>query len=186
MKRRVALRNLAVISAGLTFFPACVNRLKLSLNDQGALQFSSDQSSWLMSMSEAICPKGARSFTNFEPFPDFVAKMVLHSKSEDDVKSFVSGYNACTAEIQKRSERSIENITAEEVVSYFEEILNVSNAPSELSEEEAEIWNTQKSFCQDLRGLSIWHLTTSKEYQEEVLNYQLVPSKYEACIPNLI
>ena len=183
MRRRKAIRNIGIISAGLALLPSCGDRLLLAQVGEKAITFSDQQQIWLNALSEAILPKSDLTLTTYEPFPDFISKMITHLDQPEEQISFGHGYNNCTEEIRKLYNSNVEKITPEEIIDYFQSLLNQEDEQLDLDTEEGIKLRDTRYFSKKMRDLSIWHLKTSKEYQEEILEYKLIPDQWESCIP---
>jgi hypothetical protein len=183
MKRRSALKGLSALAIGVTLFPSCSDQLALDPNITEGLIFSEKQSMWIETISDAILPKEGLNLTAFETFPEFVSKMIPFEKPAEDQIAFVRGYNNCTDEIREMFTSNIDKVGPEQIIEYFGDILNHVSEVRIEDAEEAQIIADKSFFCKELRSLSIRHLTSSKEYQEGILEYQLVPGFYNACVP---
>jgi len=183
MKRRTAIKGLSTIAIGISLFSSCSDNLNLEHNISEGIQLNKDQGLWIESISDAILPKEGLQQTTFETFPEFVSKMIPFEKSAEDQKTFVAGYNLCTEDIKKMFESNVTKVTSVQIIEYFDNVLNnnteVKNDNPEVDQQRGD----KLAFCKEIRSLSIRHLTSSKEYQEEVLEYQLVPGFYNACVP---
>lgn len=187
MQRRNAIKSLSAIALGISLFPACSDGLAFDMTADNIHSFSKKQGIWIEAISEAILPKESSLISTFESFPEFVFKMVSFSKSEKDQQSFFNGYNRCTSDIKSINDTKTNNLTEDQIVNYFNSVLNtnrseVDKAMDEITEMNEENLRDQILFCQTLRTLAIQHLTTSKEYQEQVLEYKLVPDTYQSCV----
>lgn len=183
MKRRSAIKGISAIAIGISIFPSCSDGLALDREMPNGLQFSSQQSIWMEALSDAILPKDGLQLTTFETFSQFVAKMIPFEKTHEDQKAFVRGYNNSTNDIKEMFQSNVSKVTPEQIVSYFENILNNNLEVTTDDPEEKQKLADKSAFCQELRSLSIQHLISSKEYQEDILGYQLVPGFYNACVP---
>ncbi len=181
MNRRTAIYSLATITGGMALFPACVDSLKLEITTGEKLFFNSNQSAWLEAISESVLPKGDLDLTTFESFTEFVSKMINFQKSGEQIDSFINGYNQCTKDIRKLYHSNIQMITPDQIVDYFSNIIE-EELPQQFDPREEQNSIDKKYFCEEVRGLSIWHFTTSKEYQEEVLEFKMIPDPWEACV----
>jgi len=183
MKRRTAIKSLSLVAAGAALFPSCSDQLDLVLSPGQKLSFNQQQGVWLEAISDAILPKGDRVLTTFESFPKFISKMLTFSSSEEDISTFVNGYNLCTGDVKNIYDSDTKKIASEQIIEYFEQQLSPQGPlNNDVDDEAMKISAAKKSFCQKMRGLSIQHLTSSKEYQEEVLEFKLVPDTYQACL----
>lgn len=186
MKRRTAIRSLGALAAGVALFPGCSDGLSINFDPSKNFTFDNNQRIWLDAISEAILPKDGLSLTTYEALPDFVSKMISFDKSEGDQARFYNGYNLCTEDIKNINKASTSELTPTQIVSYFKSQLENQETPKDvaLDEEMLRQAEDKKLFCQDLRSLVINHLRTSKEYQEDVLEYKLAPGSdsYTACL----
>ena len=186
MKRRTAIKNVSALVAGIALFPGCGDGLTIEFDTMERLEFGKNQKVWIEAMSEAILPKDGQSLTTFEELPDFVSKMIAFGKSRKEQKEFYNGYNLCTQDIKLIHDTEASELTPKQIISYFSsqlenEIPDIDESHDEIAIQQLE---DKKFFCQNLRGLIIDHLRTSKEYQEDVLEYKLAPGSdsYIACI----
>jgi len=181
MRRRTALYNLSLITAGAALLPSCSDGLQLTWDNSKSLVLTPDQSTWLSSMSEAIVPNGDRTLTTFESLPDFVSKMVSFGHDKEEISTFVNGYNLCTDELKNIYESDTSELTSEQIIEYFVNQLEPEENTEEVDEQSLLNAKAKTFFARRLRALSIQHVTTSKEYQEDVLAFKMVPDSYAAC-----
>lgn len=180
MQRRLALKSITTICLGVALLPGCQDQLFIDPLQATTLNFNSAQGKWIDALSEAMLPKKDITLTTFETLPEFIAKMIpFHSTSEDQ-QSFLNGYNVLTKEMSEEFDVAPDDLTSEQIISKFESILYGSKI--EASTEEALKNHADKThFSTIMRELNILFVKTSKEYQEEVLEYKLVPGFYNAC-----
>lgn len=186
MKRRSAIKSIAIVTAGAALFPSCSDGLTIALAEGEKLSFTPNQQVWLEAISEALLPKGDKSFTTLESFPDFASKMLNFSTEAKDISTFVNGYNLCTEEMKNIYESGTKELSPEQIVAFFTTQLESpgEKEASELASSDpmlVEQTLAKTSFCQQIRGLAIEHLVTSKEYQEDYLEFKMVPDTYQAC-----
>jgi len=185
MTRRTMVQSMSAIAAGIALFPGCGDGLHLDYLAENEISFNKNQSIWIEAMSEAILPKGGRTLTTYETLPQFVSKMMSFDNSTDEQEQtqFYSGYNLCTEDIKTLFEASTKNLTPEQIISYFDgQLKPKEDGPISTDVVKVDEQRDKTFFCQRLRRLAITHLRTSKEYQEEVLEYKLVPGSYQACV----
>ena len=187
MKRRSAIKSIAILTAGAALFPSCSDGLTVALSEGEKLGFTPHQQVWLETISEALLPKGDKSFTTIESFPAFASKMINYSAEAKDISTFVNGYNLCTEEIKNIYESEAKELSPEQIVEFFSTQLEITDEKeaSELAASSDPILVEQTlaktAFCKQIRGLAIEHLVTSKEYQEDYLEFKMVPDTYQAC-----
>ena len=182
LNRRTALKNLGIIAAGMALLPSCANKLKLIYQEEAAIAFNESQSTWIKSISEAILPTEDLKLTTYESFPDFLAKMIDFDKKASEKQAFISGYNYCTDQISDRFAVTNNEGNPEDIITYFKEVFEGSQEKTELDEKQKKQLDDQAFFCREIRRYTIAHVTTSKEYQEDILEYKLVPDPYQVCV----
>ncbi len=181
MERRKALKGLAALAAGLTLLPGCRDKLQIEVRANKKLELNDAQSTWIEAISEAILPKDDVVFTTYESFSKYISKMVTFRNSEEAQVAFINGYNSCTRDISIIYETRTSKIKPQQIISYFERILGDQEPLLNTSPEEMKVQKDILFFCHQVRKMSIEHLTTSREYQEQVLEYKLVPGSYISC-----
>lgn len=186
MKRRIAIKSLSALVAGIALFPGCSDGLIIEFDPTKGFEFDSNQRIWIQAISEAILPKDGQALTTLEELPDFVSKMIAFSKTEKEQLEFYNGYNLCTEDIKQLYETSASELTSDQIISYFSSQLEsklpvIDETHDEIAVQQVE---NKKFFCQNIRGLIIDHLRTSKEYQQDILEYKLAPGSdsYIACV----
>lgn len=182
MNRRSSLKSLGVIAAGLALLPSCSDGLPLTLGPDGTFALDANQSTWINSLSQAILPYGDRAIETLEDFPTFIQKMIHQTSNPKKIASFVSGYNIATDQLKEIYNTSAANIKPSDVIEYFTKVV----APfdnTQLSPEEKAVQDDLKVFTNEMRGLSIYHLTTSQAYMEEVDQYNIIPGQYQGAVP---
>lgn len=181
MRRRSAIKGISALAVGIALFPGCSDGLTIDTTQPNFLSWDSKQGKWLEAISDAILPKAGREFTTLETFPNFVAKMLAFQKTEEEKLAFMNGYNHCTADIKEIFKTAAAKVEPDQIVTYFGDIISGKPKEETVLDEVQILMNKEKKvFCNTLRDLSIWHLTSSKEYQEEVLDYKLVPGTFTA------
>ncbi len=182
MRRRTAIKGISVLAAGVALLPSCSESLVLTHLPEEDLDFNTVQGTWLEAISEAILPKGDSPLNTLETFPSFVAQHLNVLAPAEDLTTFVNGYNLCTEEIASIYESDTDDISPSQIVSYFTDQLSMQKVATASPDDQTEVdEEPKKLFCETIRSLSIQHLVSSKEYQEDVLEYKLVPKKYQAC-----
>ncbi len=186
MKRRTAIRSLGALTAGIALFPGCSDGLTIEFDPTQNFTFDSNQRVWIDAISEAILPKEGLSLTTYEALADYISKMISFDKSDEDQGRFYNGYNLCTEDIKSINKTSTSELSPTQIISYFTSQLenNEVSKDETLDKKMMQKSEDKKFFCQNLRRLVINHLRTSKEYQEDILEYKLAPGSdsYIACL----
>lgn len=184
MNRRSAVKSMTVLGVGISLFAGCTDHLILSDDLQQGLTFNPSQRQWIDAISEAILPKSDLTTTTFESFTDYVAKMVAFRLTPEEQLSFVNGYNLCTTDIQGMYDVSTRDIDPEQIITFFKTVVDLDLTSASGYSDVALAEAADKIFfCKQIRSMSIEHLTSSQEYQEGVIHYQLIPGYFHACVP---
>ena len=180
MKRRTAIKGISILTGSIILAQGCSDRILIELSPDQAFQLNQRQANWIEVISEAILPKEDKTFTTYDNFPNFVSKMIPFNYKSKETESFIAGYNACTEDI-KELYNSVSDVKDSEIVEYFKKINELT--PSQPMDEESQlVLADKKFFCNEIRNYAIKHLQSSKEYQEEVREYALVPGFYNGCV----
>ena len=183
MRRRSALKSISVLAAGAALFPSCSESLVLTPLPGENLALNSSQSTWLEAVSEAVLPRTDKTWTTQEAFPRFVTQYLNLLAPAEDLTTFVNGYNLCTEEMSSIYESEAGKASPAQIISYFRDQLRDPVTETAPVDEITELnVAAKKLFCETIKDLSIQHVVSSKEYQEDILEFKLVPSKYQACV----
>lgn len=180
MNRRTAIKQFAAITAGLALLPSCSDGLRIDPALSEGFSFSPEQGVWLSALSQAILPSPDQGIETLEDFPTFVATRLEKLKSTDEQLSFVRGYNEATKQLKDRFKKSSVKISPVEVITYFTDLK--SNGISATEEKEKLQQQHLISFVDTMKGLSMKHLTTSKTYMQQRLEYNILPGQYQGCV----
>lgn len=168
--RRVAIRNLLIVTAGVAFLPSCFQeKTSISLKN---LDINADHENILASLTDAIIPKtdtpGAKDIAAHL----FTLKMVDDCYGKEEQKNFMLGFE----EFNKMVERKYNNSFSKLKPQQQEELLSQLEKGTDIPE-------AIKSFYSSTKRLTILGYTTSKYYLTEVKNFSLIPGKYEGSVP---
>ncbi|MEL6390550.1 MAG: gluconate 2-dehydrogenase subunit 3 family protein [Bacteroidota bacterium] len=178
MNRRKAIGSLGAIAAGLTLLPACNDRLRLSQDDEGQIAFSSTQATWLGALSAAILPV-SEDIERPEAFETFVTRMINEVRSPAQRNSFINGYNLVTDHMKTMFNSNLKKITPDQMISFFKSpIVNLPEDSLDPDQMQAD----STSFVREMRDLTLFQYTTSREYMKDVLEYNIIPKKYQGCV----
>jgi hypothetical protein len=172
MNRRELFRNLLLISAGASLFPACTQEEKTSSLKLKNLQINSDQEACIEALAETIIPTtdspGAKSLG----IPSFILMMMDDCRSRKDQDAFMKGLELFMAEANKRTGTSFAKATKEQQKAILEDIEKKKNAPEEMA-----------AFYGMTKRLTIQGFTSSEYFLTKVQVYEMIPGRFHGCFP---
>jgi len=170
MTRRESLLTLAIASSGTLFLAGCTEADAISFIKDGKLDFNKRHIDYLSQISEAILPTQHLG-EKVSPPIDFIMTEINQGMSSEDILKFATGfdqYKLMLKENKLRIKPKFSTLLADKAL----EQLEASEPQDEMI-----------FFINNIKSLSVRHLKNSQLYQEEVMNYKLVPERYDGCIP---
>jgi hypothetical protein len=170
--RRTALKQLALVSLGMALVPSCMeDRSKASLLLK-SLKISPADEAMLAELCEIIIPK-----TNTPGAKDisahlFVLKMVDDCSPKDQQEVFIKGMEEFKKICKETTGKSLVDCNAEERQKITDLLLAMKT-------EDAPLVN----FLGMVKGRTIQAYTSSEFYLTKVKVYELVPGRYQGCVP---
>ncbi len=140
--------------------------------------FSKIQALTIQELSETIYPATDTLGAKDLGVPEFVERMVGAFFKEKDQDRFMAGLDAFIQEIEQKYDKAFHELTAEEKLSVAKEkndfIVNRENQKA---------WDQEPPFFWSVKELTLIGFFTSEYGATQILQYQLVPGQWEACIP---
>jgi hypothetical protein len=173
MKRRIAIRNVVLISAGAAFLQSCQNKANVALKN---IPVTSAEEDLLNELTEAIIPKtefpGAKDLKT----GDYVFMMADDCISPEEQQKFSAGMKEFDEASKKKMGSRFVKLSKEKK-SEFLTTIEGDKGGKEFGE------NVQV-FYGGVKAATIEFFTTSEQYMKEVRNVtSLIPSKFQACVP---
>jgi hypothetical protein len=168
--RRIAIRNLLLVTAGTLLLPSCMEgAASIKLVN---LDIDGEHENILASLSEAIIPKtdtpGAKDISAHL----FALKMVDDCYTKEEQKAFMLGFEEFNKMVKGKYQNSFAELKEsqkEELLTYLEKGENVPEGI--------------KSFYSSAKRLTVLGYTTSKDYLTKVKNFSLLPGQYQGEVP---
>ena len=173
MRRRTAIRNIAIITAGAAFLPACRNAgtpgiaLKnISVSGQGQHM--------LAELAEAIIPKtsnypGAKELKSHE----FILTMIDDCTSPEDQEKFIEGLEAFDKLSHDKFGQKFTGYTSEQKNLLLSDIERKRDIPEDALK-----------FYVTVKGYTLQSFTSSKAYMIDVKKYRMAPGAgFKGCVP---
>ncbi len=172
MKRRTALRNIIIISAGAAVLPSCrvADQKAVALKN---ISVSGKQQEMLAALAESIIPKtnnfvGANDLRAHE----FVLTMVDDCTSPEGQKIFTDGLSAFEDHCKKDYSTSFIDLSDQQRT----ELIKTLEANSDLQDKAALFYKTAKQY-------TIQCFTSSKKYLLDIRKWKMVPgSNFKGCV----
>jgi hypothetical protein len=172
MNRRIAIRNLVLLSAGATLLDACGTKETMAYRN---ISLTGGQQDMLAELTEAIIPRttdfmGAKDLKSSE----FTLLMVDDCGSPEEQAAFLNG-------MQQFNDACISK-TGSGFVSATKEQRDAFMNALEVKERNDQPENVVK-FYRGVKHATIQSFMTSEEYLTKVENFSLIPPKFQACVP---
>lgn len=167
MDRRSALRNFAIISAGIAILPRCRDEKLKGTIALKNIQLSGDQENMLGDLSQTILP-----VKDGEPPHYFVLMMVDDCYTRENQQKFMKGLEQFDKLSHKKFDQSFTKCTKEQRHELLAELENSRDTGEALN-----------YFYNTVHSLTVQHYTSSKYYLANVHKYELVPGRFHGCFP---
>lgn len=169
MKRRDALRSLALLTGGLVLVPSCDFSEEEILSAYDRLKVSSSMRELLGQIPDTIIPSGNLKGASDLDIQDFILVMVNDCMDEDAQKSFMKGFNSFDAYSKDKKGKKFSDLERMEK----EEVVQTG------LEEESEDKNDLRGFLGTTKRFTIQGFLLSEYMQTEVKPYSLIPGDYQ-------
>lgn len=173
MNRRIALRNIVIISAGASLLPACTTTEENSLALKN-ISLTRSQENMLAELTETIIPKtnnfiGAKDLKSHE----FLLTMMDDCASPEDQQSFIDGMKAFEDGCTQKFNSAFVECTAQQRNDWLKEM----EAAKEGKAAAATFYKTTKKY-------TLQSFTSGKDYLLNVRKWKMVPgSNFKGCVP---
>jgi hypothetical protein len=170
--RRDTLKQLAFISIGMAIIPSCLSDRSKSSMLLKNLSISPANEAMLAELCEIIIPK-----TNTPGAKDisahlFVLKMVDDCSPKDQQEVFIKGMEEFKKICKETTGKSLVDCNAEERQKITDLLLAMKTEDVPLVQ-----------FLGMVKGRTIQAYTSSEFYLTKVKVYELVPGRYQGCVP---
>jgi len=170
MKRRVALKNLGLISSGIFLLPQCNFSDEKVLIILNKLDINVEQENVLKAISETLIPEDELPGASTLKAHNFVWIMVDDCFSKKEQLSFINGLDQFQKFVTNKSDKSFSKLIAQEKLDLLNELYHKTDLENDLH-----------SFLQATKNLTIQGYMLSEYIMTELMPFQLVPGSYELC-----
>jgi hypothetical protein len=170
MNRRLALRNLGVLTWGLVLFPACDFKEEKSADTIPGLNLNAGQVQRLQAVVAAILPEGEVPGGRSLNLPAFVWLMVKDCHSEKEQTAFINGLEALEIEAEKQYKKPFSELTSAGQEELLHKLYSFNGQKGELHE-----------FLNITKKYSVLGFMNSEYIMAKIMPYSLVPGRFGLC-----
>ncbi len=169
MKRREAIRNIALASTFTMFITSCADKNVVEFLVDGKLNLNQKHKDYLGVISETILPISKVADRVPDPV-DFILTMVNDCSPKEDLVKFVDGFEQYKL-LMKENSMKIKTAKPQETIDLIESVYANQSPSEELI-----------LFVSKVQELSTYNLLTSEYYKTEIEDYKMIPDTYQACV----
>ena len=169
MLRRVALKNISLITGGVFFLPYSCD-LNPDFYYSNFPKLKRKEKRLINSICEVILPSDKINFPTSENRGHFVLTIVNDCLDKDQRDKFSSGFEAFQLALSSEEKKEFEDILPNE-----QEIFILKN----FKEKKDNIL----TFLEYLKEFSLLHFETSENYMKKYLKFEFMPGRYIGKVP---
>lgn len=177
MKRRTALRNILLASAGAAILPACFREAPL-FPTYSNLPIDKNQWYLIDQIRQAILPieQPVEPSHAEKTITHFILKSLNDCYEPEVIEKYLLGFDEFQAMIQQQF---LKDTTSMKLLDVPEEHLN--NLLDYITETE-DLPKNQQVFFETTKGLAVRHFTSSEEYLKNKLGFEFAPGRFNGCV----
>jgi hypothetical protein len=179
MNRRIALKQLGFITAGVALLPGCVKEAarpaSIGLKN---IQISGNQEAMLAEVAETLIPATDMPGAKAMNVPQFVLRMVDDCQPIEAQKDFEKGIAEFEQAVDKKYGKSFEALSVSDRQAFLKELDVAARA-----EREKDNMSPVSKFYALTRRYTIQGFTSSEYVLTKVLPYNMIPGKFIGCVP---
>ncbi len=198
MDRRTALKNLSLSIGYVVSVPTMMNMLSSCTSDPVSwkpLFLNESEKKSISHLVDIIIPSsdelpGALDVN----VPQFIDKMYKDVETQEKQNQFREGASFFASKFESKFNKNIKKGNKDEIKELFETYFKLSEKEQKevlknLYKKESDVNSNDKEnyliykFLFSVRYYSLFGYYSSEKVGEEVLNYDPIPGKYEACVP---
>lgn len=172
INRRSAIKQIFCISAGALIIPSCMQDKSKSTILLKNISIDADQEKLVAELAETIIPSTSTPGAKDLYAHLFALKMVDDCYKKDDQQKFVQGLEAFQKKAKKELDRSFTDASPAERHRLLKKI-----------EDDKDSKDDAASFYSTIKGLTVQAYTTSQYFMTKVHVYEMIPSRYNGCVP---
>lgn len=165
MKRRQAIRNIAIATAAAYFLPQCKNEPKYP-----NIPLDADQRKLLDQLTEALLPKANTTVKTPESTPDFILTVLNDCYSPEEASKYLVGLKELQVHLAQQYNAELGALPAAQQADVFAFLAGKEGLTEPL-----------KFFYETTRNLSLEHFTNSEFFLKNVKKWEFIPGRFVGC-----
>ncbi len=168
MKRRKALKHIAIISSAISVLPSCdMEVLPVYEN----ISIDKTQRKLIEQLTEALLPKKNTEVITPEKTIDYILTVINDCHSPEKTETYLTGLNEFQVLINEKYKPSLKKLKPERIT----DLLNYLNSTENISEPLYYFYSTTFDLTKQ-------HFTTSEYFMENYLDFEFAPGRYLGCV----
>lgn len=181
MERRIAIKNLGFIAAGVMLLPSCVRQAKQFSITLKNIVITGDQEALLAEIVQAIIPATETPGAKDLNVHQFVLRMVDDCHGTEQQLQFVTGLAQVEGSTKRRFNKSFADFSEEERITFLREVEEKKDATApELMSDGKE--SQLSAFYSITKRHTIQGYLGSEYIMSNVLVYNMMPGRFNGCI----
>ena len=169
MKRRKAIQNITVVSAGVILLSRC--DIGIEGHDYSNIPLESSQKKFIRQFINALLPKENLQIETPESTDHFVLTMVNDCHSTEDIQKFISGFNELQLYLNQNYHSNFDKIETEKQLEVFEYLEDATEQSDYL-----------EFFYKTAKRYTIQHFTSSDFFMTNYMDYEMAPGRFLGCV----
>ena len=178
MNRRIALKQLGMITAGAMILPSCVKEVRKVSIALKNIVITGDQEALLADVVGTIIPTTDLPGASDLKVHEFVLRMVDDCHDAESRQQFVTGLSQLDEVTKKRFDKSFSECSVEERLALFGELEEKKEVEKMSDGKE----NQLPAFYSIAKRHTIRGYLSSEYIMTNVLVYNMIPGRYNGCI----
>ena len=168
MKRRKAIKHLAILTSSMAVLPHCNFQSRPTFSN---IPLDDNQWNFMEWLTNAILPLDGVPINPPETAAHFVLRMVNDCMDPKDIEMYNIGMQLLDQRLEDEYRTSYAALNEAQHMLAFTEMANNERLPEPLL-----------LFLNTTKNLVVRHFTSSRHFMEEYLAYEFIPGRYNGCI----
>ncbi|WP_209332723.1 gluconate 2-dehydrogenase subunit 3 family protein [Lunatimonas salinarum] len=173
MDRRLALKQLALLTGAAVWIPSCDFSQESVLDAYKKLQITESDKATLTSVVNTILPGVKLKKAEEVDVPDFVLIMANDCLSDQDQANFVAGLKAIDAFTEKSFGKTLGMMESKEAADTYRQLISKEDGQA----------TKVKEFLTTTKRFALQGFLTSSYYMTEIMPYNMIPGGYRGSVP---
>jgi len=170
MKRRQAIRNIAIATAAAYLLPGCKHDPTYTGSTHANFPPGSEQYKLLEQFTEALLPKAKTPAKTPDSTTDFLLRVLNDCTPPEDIQKYLTGMAEMQTRVKERYKSDFGALPASQQAEVFAWLSGTDGLSEPL-----------KFFYEKTRALTIEHFTSSEFFLTNVAKWEFVPGRFVGC-----